>query len=96
MPHIIVMANGVTEPEDGAVMLRERITSSDLESDHFGTQLLERLTWAVGDAHAFEESLESGDAVPLETTLVIRRHRPITGDSARTARETDTDLVPTV
>ena len=37
-------------------MLRERITARDLESDHFGKQLLERLTWAVGDAHETEQA----------------------------------------
>lgn len=55
MPHIIVVADGQTNPEDGAVMLRERISSGDLESQHFGVQLLERLEWAVGDAHEVEQ-----------------------------------------
>lgn len=99
MPHIIVMANDVTEVPEGAVMLRERITSSDLESAHFGMQLLERLTWAVGDAHAVEEALETDQVDSLETTLVIRRRRPITGGSGPSrpaAREADEDLAPTV
>ncbi|HWD65295.1 MAG TPA: hypothetical protein VG405_08975 [Solirubrobacteraceae bacterium] len=56
MPHIIVVADGQTTPEAGAVMLRERITSGDLESQHFGVQLLERLEWAVGDAHEAEQT----------------------------------------
>ena len=55
MPQIIVVATG-TDPSEGAVMLRERITARDLESDHFGKQLLERLTWAVGDAHETEQA----------------------------------------
>ena len=35
-------------------MLRERVTLADLESDHFATHLVERLGWAVGDAHEVE------------------------------------------
>jgi hypothetical protein len=44
MPQIII------EADNQGVTWRERITSSDLESGHFSTQLLERLRWAVGDA----------------------------------------------
>jgi hypothetical protein len=35
-------------------MLRERINVADFESDHFAAQLVERLGWAVGDAHEAE------------------------------------------
>ena len=45
-----VMADGPTD----LVMLSERITIADLESDHFRAHLVERLAWAVGDAHAAE------------------------------------------
>ena len=48
MPQIIVTTD---EPGDRAVTWRERISTSDLESGHFSEQLLERLRWAVGDAH---------------------------------------------
>ena len=50
MPRIIVTAGGPT----GIVMLTERINVADFESDHFRAQLVERLAWAVGDAHAAE------------------------------------------
>ncbi|HWC87840.1 MAG TPA: hypothetical protein VG388_14985 [Solirubrobacteraceae bacterium] len=43
-------------------MLRERVTLDDLESDHFAAQLVERLGWAVGDAHAMER--DANDAQP--------------------------------
>ncbi|HET9719404.1 MAG TPA: hypothetical protein VFP55_04945 [Solirubrobacteraceae bacterium] len=56
MPHIIVVADTHHSPEQDAVMLRERISASDLESQHFATHLLERLEWAVGDAHDFERA----------------------------------------
>jgi hypothetical protein len=52
MPRIIVTADW---PAD-IVMFSERISVADLESDHFRAQLLERLSWAVGDAHATEQA----------------------------------------
>lgn len=60
MPHIIVVADNNHSPERDAVMLRERISASDLESQHFAVQLLERLEWAVGDAHDFERAVATG------------------------------------
>jgi hypothetical protein len=48
MPRILVTTAPV-EPA-GAVMLDERIISSDLESDHFAAQLIERISWALADA----------------------------------------------
>lgn len=64
MPHIIVVADGFQDPEEGAVMLRERISSTDLESQHFAVHLLERLEWAVGDAHEAEQVPRSATAEP--------------------------------
>ncbi len=51
MPHIIVMADRPGDRNEAPVMLRERVTSSDFESEHFAAQLVERLGWAVEDAH---------------------------------------------
>ncbi len=51
MPRIIVTTDW---PAD--IVLSERISVADLESDHFRAQLLERLSWAVGDAHAAEQA----------------------------------------
>lgn len=50
MPQIIVTADHPTDDGQPPVMLRERVSVSDLESPHFRTQLAERLAWAVGDA----------------------------------------------
>lgn len=58
MPQIIVTADRSSDPEDRAVMLRERINVSDFESDHFAAQLVERLGWAVSDAHEAEQDPE--------------------------------------
>ena len=52
MPRIIVMADSATD----TVMFSERIGVADLDSKHFRAQLLERLSWAVGDAHAAEQA----------------------------------------
>jgi hypothetical protein len=60
MPQIIVTVDGATEPGEAAVMLRERINVSDFESDHFATHLVERLGWAVNDAHEAEQDRTAG------------------------------------
>lgn len=67
MPHIIVVADSRQDPGEGAVMLRERISASDLESRHFATHLLERLEWAVGDAHEAERTVSQRSASVLTT-----------------------------
>ncbi|MGA2928241.1 MAG: hypothetical protein ABSG43_20040 [Solirubrobacteraceae bacterium] len=54
MPQIIVTADRGEEPGAGEVMLRERVSQADFESRHFSAQLVERLGWAVGDAHEVE------------------------------------------
>jgi hypothetical protein len=59
MPQIIVTADRDRQQEDAPVMLRERINVSDLESDHFAAQLVERLGWAVSDAYEAERELPS-------------------------------------
>lgn len=53
MPQILVMTDEPEKP-DSAVVYRERIALSDLESDHFSAQLVERVGWAVLDAHELE------------------------------------------
>lgn len=54
MPQIIVLADADRRQGEDAVMLCERVSLADLESEHFATQLVERLGWAVGDAHEIE------------------------------------------
>ncbi len=55
MPQIIVTADQTNDRGEGAVMLRERVNLADFESDHFAAQLVERLGWAVSDAHEIEQ-----------------------------------------
>ncbi len=55
MPQIIVTADRAADSEEAPVMLRERVSLADFQSDHFATQLVERLGWAVEDAHQAEQ-----------------------------------------
>ncbi len=64
MPQIIVTADRDSDREEGTVMLRERITLSDFESDTFAQRLVERLGWAVGDAHEAEQQPASRTSTP--------------------------------
>jgi hypothetical protein len=53
MPQILVVTD--RQDEDArTVVYRERISLSDLESDHFSGQLVERVGWAVLDADQLE------------------------------------------
>jgi hypothetical protein len=54
MPQILVVAD-TRDDVDDAVVYREGINLSDLESDHFCGQLVERVGWAVLDADAVEQ-----------------------------------------
>ena len=66
MPQIIVVADRPADKGEAPVMLRERVSASDLESAHFARQLIERLGWAVGDAHAFEAPGAESDAAEID------------------------------
>ena len=64
MPQIIVTADRCDQQGDDAVMLRERINASDLESEHFASHLVERIGWAVGDANELEREATPTDPGP--------------------------------
>jgi hypothetical protein len=53
MPRILITTERVDNP-DVLVMLDERIATSDLSSDHFAGQLIERIAWALADAESTE------------------------------------------
>jgi hypothetical protein len=40
-----------TNTDEGSMTLQEEVLPSDLESEFFCTHLVERLRWAVEDAH---------------------------------------------
>lgn len=54
MPQILVTADRSDHVEEGTVMLRERVNTTDFESDHFAARLVERIGWAVNDASEAE------------------------------------------
>ena len=56
MPQIIVAADRGAAFGDGTVTFRERVNVADFESEHFATQLVERLGWAVEDADQAERA----------------------------------------
>lgn len=53
MPRILVTTEPSDKPDTG-VMLDEHISTSDLASKHFASQLLERIGWALRDAETTE------------------------------------------
>jgi hypothetical protein len=53
MPRILVATEPTDKPDVG-VMLDERIATSDLASDHFAAQLIQRIGWALVDAEKTE------------------------------------------
>jgi hypothetical protein len=64
MPQILVLAN-VDDDTTSPVVYREGISLSDLESDHFSGQLVERVGWAVLDADELEH--KEGEVSPPST-----------------------------
>lgn len=53
MPQILIATNH-HDDTGSTIVYRERISLSDLESDHFSGQLVERVGWAVLDADEIE------------------------------------------
>jgi hypothetical protein len=60
MTQILIVADSPGD-EASTVVYRERVATSDLESNHFSCQLVERVGWAVRDA----DRLEHKDRLPL-------------------------------
>jgi hypothetical protein len=94
MPRIIVTADRPTDGGDRPVMFTERVSESDFESEHFRTQLVERLGWAVGDAAAVEQSglvrdtrESEPEPVELDRELSDREPEPVELDREPSDRE---------
>jgi hypothetical protein len=62
MPQILIVADSPGETAS-TVVYRERVVSTDLESNHFSGQLVERVGWAVRDA----DRLEHDNVLPLSS-----------------------------
>ena len=54
MPRMLVITESL-DRSDREVMLDEHIATSDLASDHFAAQLVERIGWALADAESVEQ-----------------------------------------
>ena len=99
MPQIIVTADRGAAFGEGAVTLRERVSVADFESEHFSTQLVERLGWAVGDADDVERISEieapaepftdPGEPMAEPAEPPSRRPTPLTGSAFRRQRSHD-------
>jgi len=65
MPQLLISTDRSGE-DAGKVVYRERINLSDLESDHFSNQLVERVGWALHDADEIEDepTLNAGSSAP--------------------------------
>ena len=68
MPRILVTTDG-SDGREKAVVLQERVVSSDLESDHFSAQLVERVGWALVDADEIEHRTPAPEARPARRTV---------------------------
>jgi len=64
MPKIIIQTDGPAD-QDADVTLSERVVAANLESVHYTTQLIERVTWATADAEAIEHPVGAGPAEQL-------------------------------
>jgi hypothetical protein len=56
VPQILIVTD--SPQSAGEVVYRERVASSDLDSEHFSGQLVERVGWAVDDADELERGAE--------------------------------------
>ena len=59
MTEIIVVADSDRQTEANVVW-RERVQATELDSDHFAAQLVERLGWALSDADEIEHRPSGG------------------------------------
>jgi hypothetical protein len=72
MPQIIVTAGSEDGLREGTVMLRERVNTTDFESERFAVNLLERLGWAVEDATAAEHRRLAAERDTPDKTRPVR------------------------
>jgi len=63
VPRILVITDE-SDQHETAVVLQERVLPSDLESDHFSAQLVERVGWALVDADQIEHLPPAPEARP--------------------------------
>ena len=91
VPRILVTTDG-PDGGDRAVVLQERVAPSDLESDHFSAQLVERVGWALADADEIEHRTPAPEAPAPDVRparRTVRREstetRPLVGARLRSS-----------
>jgi hypothetical protein len=62
MPQLLISAD--RHGDAGTVVYKERVSLSDLESDHFSHQLVERVGWALHDADELEHEPKTDEELP--------------------------------
>ena len=77
MPLIIIQANASGQ-ENPHVTFSERVAAANLESLHYRTQLIERLSWATADAEALESDVAAGAGNSPIASRRSARDRPPT------------------
>ncbi|HWJ51614.1 MAG TPA: hypothetical protein VNR42_11365 [Solirubrobacteraceae bacterium] len=76
MPRITVTADPVSsKSSDAPVLLSESVNSVHLSTEHAAAQLIERLSWAIGDAED-AEGFEGADG--WDFSLIRRSAKPAT------------------
>jgi hypothetical protein len=88
----------ITNTDEGFMTLREGIAPSDMESEFFCAHLVERLRWAVEDAHVAAAPAQSQDDSGDQPT---HQRSPAAGVTPprlppTTAQERDVEQVPEV
>jgi hypothetical protein len=91
MPKIIIQTD--LPPESRDVTLSERLVAANLESSHYTTQLIERLSWATADAEAIERAAGSSDPDPGRSRDAHTGRRRSRGRSSTRARPAASALV---
>ena len=76
MPQIVITADGL-ESRRGREVLRERVAVSDLESELFTAHLVERIEWALSDAHSLEAHSAARAGSPSRSAERRHRIRPV-------------------
>jgi hypothetical protein len=77
MPTIIVR---VDTPVHGApeITLSERVVAENLESSHYATHLIERISWAIEDAQALESQPAQSTPEGSDTRREAETSSPVT------------------
>jgi hypothetical protein len=93
MPQIMVIADTPAGNGEPPIMFRERVSVDDFESQHFATQLVERLGWAVGDADELDRRSTGSAGRPGRFARAALE--PARRAAARQRPVGATDLAPT-